>query len=295
MHSRPTHPGQPRPSLAPLGRAIRYLGHYRNITLAAYGALLISIASQLVVPQLVQRIIDAITNGVSAQRIAAVPVALQPQALQTLGWTPEQFATYLTGAEAALITAGLLIVVFAVARAFFAFAQGYLSERVSQSVAFDFRNDLYAKIQRLSFSYHDRNQTGQLMIRATDDVEKLRHVHRPGSADGAQSFILLIGALVILLFTNFRLTLVILPVLPLAFVSSSSSAAITQPLFMKVQIKLSRLNTILQENLAGIKVVKAFVREPEQQHAFRAFRRRPDARSRSTSRASSRSCSRWCS
>ena len=49
-----------------------------------------------------------------------------------------------------------------------------MGEKASQSVAFDLRNDLFAKIQRLSFSYHDRNQTGQLMIRATDDVEKVR-------------------------------------------------------------------------------------------------------------------------
>ena len=59
-------------------------------------------------------------------------------------------------------------------RAVFAFGQQYTAERVSQNVAFDFRNELFAKIQRLSFSYHDRTQTGQLMIRATDDVEKVR-------------------------------------------------------------------------------------------------------------------------
>ncbi len=165
MLSRPTQSGGPKPSLAGLGRAIRYLGHYRSITIAAYGALLISIVAQLAVPQLVQRIIDAITTGVAAQNVAKVPLSLQPTALASLGWTPEQFARYQTGAEAALITAGLLIVAFAVMRGFFAFGQGYLSERVSQSVAFDFRNELYAKIQRLSFSYHDRNQTGQLMIR----------------------------------------------------------------------------------------------------------------------------------
>ena len=64
--------------------------------------------------------------------------------------------------------------IFAVLRGVFAFLQAYWAERNSQSVAFDLRNDLFAKIQRLSFSYHDRNQTGQLMIRATDDVEKVR-------------------------------------------------------------------------------------------------------------------------
>jgi ATP-binding cassette, subfamily B, multidrug efflux pump len=251
-----------------LGRAIRYLGHYRRIALAAYGALFISLVAQLAVPQLVQRILDAITHGVTAQKIAAVPTAFQPQALAALGWTPEQFALYRTGAEAALITAGLLIVAFAVMRAFFAFSQNYMSERVSQSVAFDFRNELFAKIQRLSFSYHDRNQTGQLMIRATDDVEKVRMFIGQGLLMMTQAIVLLVASLIILMLTNFKLMLVILPVLPLAFALFLVFGRIAQPLFMQVQIKLSRLNTILQENLAGIKVVKAFVREPEQQARF---------------------------
>ena len=66
------------------------------------------------------------------------------------------------------------IVIFAVARGVFSFVQTFMAQTLSQNVAFDFRNELFAKIQRLSFSYHDRNRTGQLMIRATDDVERVR-------------------------------------------------------------------------------------------------------------------------
>jgi ATP-binding cassette subfamily B multidrug efflux pump len=260
----------PRQGMGDLGRAIRYLGRYRRIALAAYGALLISVTAQLAVPQLVQRILDAITNGMTAQKIAAVPAALQPQALAALGWTPEQLAVYSRGAETALITTGMLIVAFAAMRAFFAFSQNYMSERVSQSVAFDFRNELFAKVQRLSFSYHDRNQTGQLMIRATDDVEKVRRFIGQGLLMAAQAVILLVSSLIILLLTNFQLMLVILPILPLAFGIFFLFGRLAQPMFMQVQIRLSRLNTILQENLAGIKVVKAFVREPEEQARFDA-------------------------
>ena len=135
-------------------------------------------------------------------------------------------------------------------------------------MAFDFRNELYAKIQRLSFSYHDRNQTGQLMIRATDDVEKLRLFIGQGLLMTLQSLVLLVGALVLLFFTNAKLTLVILPILPVAMVVFMVFGSITQPMFTRVQIRLSKLNTVLQENLAGIKVIKAFVREPEQQKRF---------------------------
>ena len=154
------------------------------------------------------------------------------------------------------------------ARGLFAYAQSYTSERVSQSIAFDFRNDLYAKIQRLSFSYHDQNQTGQLMIRATDDVEKLRIFIGQGLLMTVQSFIMLAGSLILLLFTNVQLVLVILPILPIMLVIFIIFGGVSQPLFVQVQVKLPRLNTVLQENLAGIKVVKAFVREPEQQKRF---------------------------
>ena len=272
MNQRPQRPARPRLSFSGLGRAIRYLGHYKNLAIPAYLYLFIATAAMLMVPQMVQNIIDALTNGYLAQQLFKIPAAFQaqvlPLALQKLGWTTEQYTQNLNGAESAIIIAGLLIVLFAVASGLFTYGQTYMSERTSQSVAFDFRNDLYAKIQRLSFSYHDRNQTGQLMIRATDDVEKVRLFIGQGLLMAAQSLVMLSAALIILFFTNLQLTLVILPVLPVALVLFMVFGAVAQPLFMKVQIKLSRLNTILQENLAGIKVVKAFVREPEQQVRF---------------------------
>ncbi len=256
------------PSLSGIGRAIRYLGHYKRLTIMAYSFLFVATAAQLMVPQFVQRIIDAVTNGFTARQLARLPLAFQALALQRLGWTAEQLARYQNNAETILISTGLLIAAFAVIRAFLAFAQTYNAERVSQSVAFDLRNELFAKIQRLSFSYHDRNQTGQLMIRATDDVEKVRMFIAQGLMMTVQSLVILIAALIILFATNATLMLTLLPVLPLAMVLFLVFGRMTQPLFIKVQQKLSRLNTILQENLAGIKVVKAFVREPQEQARF---------------------------
>ncbi|NTW00684.1 MAG: ABC transporter ATP-binding protein, partial [Oscillochloris sp.] len=108
----------------------------------------------------------------------------------------------------------------------------------------------------------------QLMIRATDDVERLRIFVAQGLVMAAQSFLLLIGALLVLAFTNWSLTLVVLPLLPIALFLFMGFGKITQPLFMLIQTKLSALNTILQENLAGIKVVKAFAREPYEEQRF---------------------------
>jgi ATP-binding cassette subfamily B multidrug efflux pump len=251
-----------------LGRAIAYLIHYKKIAFFAYLFVFISTAAMLMVPQLTQNIIDAVTNGFIAQELAKIPATYLPVALEKVGWTAEQFDQYQNGAVQAMATAGILILVFALVRGIFAYAQTYMSEQVSQGVAFDFRNDLFAKIQRLSFSYHDKNQTGQLMVRATDDVEKVRLFIGQGLLQATQAVVLLTSTLVILFFTNVRLTLVILPLLPVVLAIFVFFSTSVRPLFTEVQVRLSRLNTILQENLAGIKVIKAFVREPEQQQRF---------------------------
>src|SRR5262245_31503093 len=170
--------------------------------------------------------------------------------------------------ETLLINAGLLIVAFAAMRGIFSFVQAFMSEKTSQGLAFDLLNAIFARVQRLSFSYYDRNQTGQLMIRATDDVERVRIFIAQGLVLAAQAFLLLIGALAILAITNWRLTLVVLPLLLLALGLFMVFGRVSQPLFVAVQIKLSALNTVLQENLAGIKVVRAFAREPYEHQRF---------------------------
>lgn len=267
-----------------LRRAFRYLSNYRRQAALPYLFLIVATLSQLAVPRLVRNIIDAVTQGVIAQnvlpRLDQLPAAALPQALPGLlealnlpaDWNLEQLSaelnTDLNGAPQALVTAGIAIVLFAALRGLFAFLQAYWAERNSQAVAFDLRNDLFAKIQGLSFSYHDRNQTGQLMIRATDDVEKVRLFIGQGLLQLAGAVLLIVGVLVILFTTNLRLAFVALPVLPIALVVFMIFGIISQPLFTKVQVKFSALNTVLQENLAGIKVVKAFTREPQEQVRF---------------------------
>lgn len=172
------------------------------------------------------------------------------------------------GTLRSLRDAALIIVLLAFARGAFSFLQTYMAENTSQGVAYDFRNEIYKKVQRLSFSYYDRTHTGQIMIRATDDVERLRLFLAQGLVLTAQSFILLIATLIILFLTNWRLTLVILPILPIALVLFGAFGAFIRPLFTELQRRLGILNTILQENLAGIRAVKGFRREKDQQKRF---------------------------
>jgi ATP-binding cassette subfamily B protein len=257
-----------RAGFSSLGRALRYLKRYRRDVVLAYVSLFIATGTQLIVPQLVQNIIDDITGGVRANAVLDLPSAQQSMVAANMGTSIAVLQKESNGAEQAIVAACIAIIAFAIMRGIFSFIQGYMGERLSQSIAFDFRNELFAKIQRLSFSYHDRNQTGQLMIRATDDVEKVRLFIGQGLVMVLQALVLLITTLIVLMLTNFKLTLVALPTLPLALVVFMFFGAISQTLFVTLQQKLSGLNTILQENLAGLRVVKAFVREPYERQRF---------------------------
>ena len=268
-----------------LQRAIQYLGRYRRQASLPYLFLIVATLSQLAVPRMVRNVIDGVTDGAAAKAVLdnlpkIPPFAMSqalPQILEFLklptDWTQDQLAAEMTArqdnAPDALVTAGVAIVIFASLRGLFAFLQAYWSEKNSQAVAYELRNDLYAKIQRLSFSYHDRNRTGQLMIRATDDVEKVRLFIGQGLVQLAGALILIVGTLIILFSTNVQLAFAILPILPVALVVFLIFGSISQPLFLRVQERLSALNTLLQENLAGIKVIKAFTREAQEQAKFR--------------------------
>lgn len=251
-----------------LGRALQYIGRYPKVALVAVTALLIATAAQLAVPQLVQNILDTITGSAANKVILDLPAAVQQIAAERAGLDLAAMQVDLNNATRALVWGGVIIVAFAIARGLFAFVQTYSSQALSQNIAFDLRNDLYEKIQRLSFSYHDRNRTGQLMIRATDDVEKLRVFLGQGLLMALQAVLLLTGTLILLSMTNPRLTLVVLPTLPIAFGLFMVFGKKAMPLFGEVQRRLSRVNTILQENLAGLKVVKAFTSEKREEERF---------------------------
>ncbi len=281
----PRRRGERTKSSGGMKRAVQYLTRYGREAALPYVFLLIATLSQLAVPRMIRNVIDAVTSGYLADQVlgaldkipanfvsAALPKILEatgrPSNL-TLEQLRVQLEADLANAPRALLTALVAIIFFAVLRGVFAFLQAYWAEKNSQSVAYDLRNDLYAKIQNLSFSYHDKNQTGQLMIRATDDVEKVRLFIGQGLLQLVGAIILLTGTIIILFSTNAPLAWTAMPILPVAMVLFIFFSSAARPMFKKVQIKISTLNTILQENLAGIKVIKAFTREKEQQKKFR--------------------------
>jgi ATP-binding cassette, subfamily B, multidrug efflux pump len=277
------HRGQ-RSSFKGIGRAIKYLTNYKRQAALPYVFLIIATLSQLAVPRMVRNVIDAVTSGYVGDQIlkglAQMPAQFVSTALPkilemtgrpasvTLDQLKVQLQADVSNAPQALLTALISIIIFAVLRGLFAFLQAFWAEKNSQAVAYDLRNDLYAKIQNLSFSYHDKNQTGQLMIRATDDVEKVRLFIGQGLLQLVGAVILLVGTVIILFTSNAALAWAAMPILPVAIITFVIFASLAQPMFSKVQQKLSYLNTVLQENLAGIKVIKAFTREKQQQAKF---------------------------
>ena len=152
-----------------LWRAIRYLRRYRLESAGALASLLLVSAANLAAPQMIRLAID---GGIAARSWPTV------------------------------LTAVLGLVGIAALRGLFNFLQGYLAERASQGVAFDLREGLFAHIQRLSFSYYDQAQTGQLLTRLTNDVEQVRTFVGSGVLQFAASLAMLLGCAVLLFSMN---------------------------------------------------------------------------------------------
>ncbi len=254
-----------------LTRAIGYLRNHRRTTGIALGALIVATIVQLMVPQLIQNMFTFITDGFRADVLLSIePEFARQAAVRLAGETVESLDLQRTAAAQLLLNTAVIVVTAAIFRGAFAFVQTYMAETTSQGLAFDFRNAIFSKISRLSFSYYDRNQTGQLMIRATSDVENLRLFIAQGLLGAVQAFLLLSLTLVILFLSSPRLALVVVAILPLTFIIFAIFGRVSQPLFAEVQRRLSTLNTVLQENVAGIKVVRAFVRERQEAERFYA-------------------------
>ena len=252
-----------------LRRSLQYLGRHRRAVIMAYSALIVATLAQLAVPEMVQGMINSITDGIRADALLSIePEIARNAAVGLAGETVDNLQSVYDLAPILLVNAAMLIVGFAIMRGFFSFVQTYMAEWTSQGIAFDMRNAIFTKIQRLSFSYYDSHQTGQLMIRATDDVEKVRLFLAQGLLLAVQAIILLVATLFILFLTNWRLTLAIVPILPLTVIIFGIFGKVAQPLFMEAQKRISALNTILQENLAGVRVIKAFVRYDHERKRF---------------------------
>jgi ATP-binding cassette subfamily B multidrug efflux pump len=141
-----------------------------------------------------------------------------------------------------------------------AIGNNIFSVQVGESVARDLRDALFVKIQTFSYGDLDRQKTGQLMVRLTSDASALQRLVQISLRIGTRAPLLMIGSLILMIKTAPNLALTMLPLLLITMGGVVFFAIKMEPFFRSVQYKLDRLNNVLQENIAGVRLVKAFVR-----------------------------------
>ena len=213
--------------IGPVRRIFSFIGPYRKTAWLSIGLLLISVVTELIQPRLIQRIID---EGIVANNLQIIT-----------------------------LTAAMMIGL-AVFEATMTIANTFMAVKVAQGFAADVRSASFRKIQSFSFGNLDRFQTGELIVRLSSDVNVVQMVVMMLLRMFVRAPIMIVGSILMMLVINFELAKVMLLLLPLTLVLAGVFVLIGQPLFLSVQKKLDKLNMVLQENLAGIRVVKSFVR-----------------------------------
>jgi ATP-binding cassette, subfamily B, multidrug efflux pump len=226
----------PDPSpMQSLLRVLQSLAAYRWLSIGSVASLLCLTAANAMTPQLFRWGID---GGITKQNLQVV-----------------------------LYSAGAMVLA-AISRGLFNFGQSFWAEAASQGVAYDLRNRIFSKIQNLSFSYHDRAQTSQLLTRVTNDIEQIRTFVGTSLVQVISSLVTLVSVAVVLLVMNWKLALITLTVVPITAWLLTQFFTKNSTLFGQVQEQLGNLNAVLQENLIGIRVVKAFVREDSEAERY---------------------------
>ena len=216
-------------------RLLRYLGKYRLwVTIAAFGIIGTNILA-VAVPYILRDVVDI---GIARQE------------------------------SAYMLSAGALVVCLGLFRGIAAFLGRFFGERLSHYVSYDIRNQIYDKVQRQSFSYHDSAQVGTIITRAISDVNEIQRYFNYGLMDGLNIILLLIGVIGIMLATSPLLALIAFtPLVPLALYSNRFVMRV-HPRWKKVMDRMQVLSNHIQENALGAEVVRVFAREPYEIERF---------------------------
>ncbi len=216
-------------------RLLRYTLKYWRWSLLGLSAMIAGLFTRLLIPRLVQRAID---DGIIAQD------------------------------GALLLTTAALIVAMAVLGGLIRFADRYSMEFMCQRVIYDLRNDLYNHLQALSFSYYDEAHTGQLMSRVTGDVETVRRFISRGVSELIGNLLLLASVVTILVRYHPGLAAASLSMLPLLAWAVVQFGRRVRPAYWAIQAQVASMTAVLQENITGVRVVRAFAREDEEEAKF---------------------------
>ena len=208
---------------------------YRTRLILAYVSFLIAIGFSLMIPWLF---------GQSLDRLVVVNTNFEivPQ----------------NPSNSVLLIMASLLLGASIMRGFFDFARTYTTDSLSQLVTYDFRNQIYNKLQHVSFAYHDKEHTGNLMSKATADVEAIRRFVNMGLIRSVEVVVRTIAVTSIMIWINWELALISLVFVPFLVIRSTLVMSRLRRMWLHVQEVNGELVTVLQENLVGIHVVKAF-------------------------------------
>ena len=227
-------------------RIMKMAWRYRGRLILAYLSFFAAIGFALLVPYLFGQSIDRLVS------IEAASGRVIPLHVDT--WTLVLMALALLGAS--------------LMRGVADFARTYTADSLSQKVSYDLRNLLYDKLQHLSFAFHDTEHTGNLMSKATADVEQVRRFVNLGMVRSLDVLVRLIAITTILAFLNWKLALISLAFAPFSVLQSTLVLRKLRPMWLRVQEIMGESVTVLQENLVGIHVVKAFGAEAHEQQKY---------------------------
>ena len=161
-----------------------------------------------------------------------------------------------------------VIAALGTAKALFMLGRRFISGRQALGVEFDMRNALYAHLLRLSFGFYDRHQTGQLMSRATVDLQSVRFFLGYGLIFFSQNLLTIVGAVAIMVWTDWRLSLIAFAIAPILVLLAYRYSRVSHPVLRGVQQKLADVATVAEENIVGVHVVKAFAQEGKEEDKF---------------------------
>ncbi len=149
------------------------------------------------------------------------------------------------------------------------YIRSLMLERVSQNVTYDLRTGLYKHLQELPYSFYDNHRIGEIMSRMTSDIQGVRNLISSGMITVFDNTLNFVGALVFLSIMSWKLMLALLIFAPLVAITAWQFNKRIRPAFINIREQNAVLNTTTQENLAGVRVVKAFTREDYESERFK--------------------------
>jgi ATP-binding cassette subfamily B protein/subfamily B ATP-binding cassette protein MsbA len=219
-------------ALKSLRFVLRYTPRYAGVLGLTTVSMLFLVGVQLLAPWLVKTMIAAVTDPAPGTEAAGLVTRL-----------------------------ALLALMVYVVRAVLRFIRSYMAHVAGWSVVADVRSDVYAHLQRLSLRFYEDRQTGQLMSRVVNDTDLIEHLIAHAIPDMAANSLMLVGVIAVLANMNWQLTLLSMIPVPLIVLGMQGFTKYVRPAFRAQQVELGELNAALNDNLSGVREIKAFTRE----------------------------------